>query len=485
MQAANSIGREKNRGTRSAIILVGMVGILAGCAEYKAEPIAPATTAVALESRRLDDPRLTQFIAAARPNGGPEWNLSTLTLASLYFHPDIELSRAKLATAEAAVTTARQRPNPIMSLLTSYNTTIATPSPWTIGAVVSFLVDASGQREARVAQTESMVDAARQDLDTASWQVRGQVRSALLALWVANGRMELINRRAAAQDEFVAVLERRFTVGEASALDVSRERINLNQLRLAAAEAGRQVDEARGKLAVAVGVPVRALSGVQPSLAEFDRPVAQSVIASASGPDLRHAALTNRSDVLGLLAEYQAAQNALRVEVAKQIPGLNLGPGYTYDQGERMFALEIGGELPVFNQNQGPIAEMTAKRREAAAKFTALQVQIIGAIDAALTNYQTSVRLHDMANDQYNRQSDRRRQLQRGVQLGELDRSTVMSADIELGVAELAKYDAQVQQRQALELLEDALQQPLFGADSLASLRAGTAKAVGRTVGQP
>ena len=48
------------------------------------------------------------------------------------------------------------------------------------------------------------------------------------------------------------------------------------------------------------------------------------------------------------------------------------------------------------------------------------------------------------------------------MQLGELDRSTVMSADIEIGVAELARYEAGVQQRQALEMLEDALQQPLF-----------------------
>lgn len=476
MRMMNSGMRVIYRNLTSAFLLAGMVGLLVGCAKYEDRPIRPAETAIALEARRLDDPRLARFIEAASPGAGRDWNLSSLTLASLYFHPEMELSRAKLAVAEAAVTTAKQRPNPILSFLPSYNTTVTTPSPWTIGSVITFLVDVSGQRTAKIEQSESMVEAAREDLATASWQVRGKVRSALLALWAAKGRSILVNQRAAAQDQFVAALERRFTIGEATALDVSRERINLNQLTLLAAEAARQEDEARANMAAAVGVPVRAFIGIEPSLAEFDRPVPAAMMAAATGPEYRRIALSTRSDVLGLLAEYQASQAALRLEVAKQVPTLNLGPGYTYDQGENMFSFEIGGELPILNQNQGPIAEMTAKRREAAARLLVLQAQIINGIDTALANHRAAIRTYKMANDQFSRQSDRRRQLQRGLELGELDRSTLMSADIELGVAALTRYEANVQQRQALEILEDVLQQPLFSSDGVASLRANAIK---------
>ena len=472
-----SIGVRPNyRSLKSALLLTGMVAFLAGCAKYEDRPVRPAETAVALEARRLDDPRLAQFIEAAKPGAGKDWNLSSLTLASLYFHPELELSRARLAVAEAAVLTAKQRPNPILSFLPSYNTTVSTPSPWTIGSVISFLVDVSGQRTAKIEQSEAMVQAAREDLATASWQVRGQVRTALLSLWAAKGRAILVNQRTAAQDQFVNALERRFTIGEVTALDLSRERINLNQLTLLSAEAARQEDEARAKLAAAVGVPVSSLNGIEPSLAEFDRPVPPALMAAVSGVEYRRIALATRSDVLGLLAEYEAAQAALRLEVAKQVPNLNLGPGYTYDQGENMFSFEIGGELPILNQNQGPIAEMTAKRREAAAKLIVLQAQIINGIDAALANHRAAVRMSEMADDHFNRQNIRRGQLQRAVQLGEMDRSPLMSADIELGVATLAKYDATVQQRQALEVLEDALQQPLFGTDGIAILRAQAAR---------
>ena len=37
-------------------------------------------------------------------------------------------------------------------------------------------------------------------------------------------------------------------------------------------------------------------------------------------------------------------------------------------------------DLPLFNQNQGPIAQARARREQAAARFTALQTQIIDSL---------------------------------------------------------------------------------------------------------
>jgi outer membrane protein TolC len=80
---------------------------------------------------------------------------------------------------------------------------------------------------------------------------------------------------------------------------------------------------------------------------------------------LRRRALTGRSDVQGLLAEYRAAESAVRLEVAKQYPNLLLGPGYTFDTGNQAYELTLAAaaELPIFNQNQGPLAEAEARRR--------------------------------------------------------------------------------------------------------------------------
>lgn len=476
----SSIQDRRGRGcVATAACLLSAVISMAGCAEYVPAPIAAVDTAAKLESRNLDDPRLMSFIQAAKPGTSPSgWNLSNLTLAALYFRPDMELSRAKLAVAEAEGVTARQRPNPVLSLLSSFNATVTTPSPWTVGGAINVLIDATGQRSARIARSESMVEAARQDLATASWQVRGQVRTALIELWATKGRHELLSRRAALQEQFIDVLERRFTVGGASALDVSRERITLNQLRLGLADVQRQATEARIKLAAAIGVPEKAVANIEPLLAEFDKPVGQSLSASMSDSDFRRTALERRSDVLGMLAEYEATQAALRLEIAKQYPTLTVGPGYAYDQRENKYSLELGGDLPVLNQNQGPVAEGVARRREAGARFMVLQAQIINTIDLAQANRHAAATLYGIADTQFVNQTSRTSRLQRGLQFGEFDQSTITAAEVELSVAELARYDAMVQQRQALGELEDALQQPLFGSDGVEFMRINAARTV-------
>ena len=439
--------------------------LLASCATYKPEPISPAANAAALESRSLDDPRLQQFVQLglalnADPDPGPAWDLSKLTLAALYFHPDLDVARARLAAARASVITARQVPNPSLGLGFTYNTTVTTPSPWTIGAIISFILETSGRREFRTAQAEALAEAARDDLATASWQVRGRLRTAFLNLWVVEQRLGLLRQRLDLQNQLASLLERRFAVGEASALDVTRERINRNQINLAVHDAERQSAEARAQLAMAIGVPTRALDNAQFALDVFDKPVQ---LGSEGAPELRREALVNRTDVRGLLAEYEAAQSALQLEIASQYPNLTLGPGYTYDQGDNKYNLNLTADLPVFHQNQGSIARAQARRREVAARFDALQVQIIGAIDTATASYRSATQAVKTADALLDEAQARERQIDDSFRVGQTDRPTLVTAKLELAAIQLSRLDTLMQQRQALGALEDALQQPLFG----------------------
>lgn len=442
--------------------------LLVGCASYTPKPIAPSSTAAVLERRTLDEPRLSLFIAAASPTyvgGAQAWDISTLTLAALYYHPDVEISRNRLALARAGVITAGQMPNPTLTLAPGSGI-LATeaPSALTLGFLISFVIETFGKREARVQQARHVTEAARHDLATAAWQVRGGVRTALLDLWAAEGRLRLAQKRRVLQEQIVALLERRFTAGESSALDVARERISLSQITLSAREAERNAAEARARLGAAVGVPSRAIEQVQVRLAAFDNPPETPDLNDMSEGSLRRRALTERADVLGMLAEYEAAQSALRLEVAKQYPNVALGPGYAFDRGDSLYNFELSVDLPIFNQNQGQIAEAEARRKEFAAKFIALQAKIIGDIDRAIASYRGAARTLATANTLLQSQVRRRQQLDRAFQMGEVDRLAPLTADIEQEVVQLARYEALVQQREAMALLEDALQRSLFDA---------------------
>ena len=434
----------------------------AACATYRAEPIAPQQTAAALDARTFNDPRLMAFIDATaprQPQPASTWNLETLTLAALYFHPDLEIAYAKLSVAEAAIRTAAQIPNPTFNLTPQFNATSANPTAWTVGTAINLLLELFGKRAARTEQARALAEAARFDLATAAWQVRGRVRSALLDFWAAQQNVALSQQRLELQNQLVGFLERRLAVGEASGLDVARERVNQDQFALAVQDARRDSADARAVLATAVGVPLQALDGVDPDLGAVTGAVAPP---PATIGLLRREALTRRSDITSSLRQYQAAQAALKLQIANQYPNLTLGPGYSYDQGDSKFSLAATIDLPIFNQNQGQIAEAAARRRQAAANFMGLQAQIIGQVDRARTAYGSTTQSLAVADALLAQQGGRQGRTRDLFRAGQIDHVTLLAGDLEVATTKISRLQALVSQRRALGQIEDALQQPIF-----------------------
>src|SRR5271170_5191115 len=107
--------------SRLAATLASM--LLAGCAaqRYQPAPLAPDAAASAFNARSLADPGLRSFeesslgrsIEAWPP---AEWDRATLSLAALYFNPQLEEARASVAESQGALKTAGARPNPTLSV---------------------------------------------------------------------------------------------------------------------------------------------------------------------------------------------------------------------------------------------------------------------------------------------------------------------------------------------------------------------------------
>jgi cobalt-zinc-cadmium efflux system outer membrane protein len=464
----------------SSIIATALAMLCAGCTAYRPAPLSAVRNAQAIQARSLDDPRLWTFVAAARA-GAPlpadrgvdddaatdaqvrrNWDLATLTLAALYFHPDLDLARADLAEARAGIRTARQVPNPSLSFEDLSYTPGAPPgTAWTIAPVINFMIETVGKREKRTAEATAMLQAARGELRSASWRVRAGVRDALIDLWAAQRRQDLLQARLDAQGQLVILLERGLAAGETSGLELARERAERNRINLAARDAERAAVAARSQLAASIGIPLQALDGARLSFDAFEKPAQPE--AAVADSDLRQEALTRRSDVQTLLADYAAAEAALALEVANQYPNLTLSPGYEWDAGRHRYMLLPAVDLPLFNQNQGPIAQARARREQAAARFTALQTQIIDSLDGATALYRATNQTLATADSLLNGEQDRERQTLRMFEAGEIDRPTLLSMQLERIAAEQSQLDVTVQQRQALAAVEDALQHPFFG----------------------
>ena len=173
-------------------------------------------------------------------------------------------------------------------------------------------------------------------------------------------------------------------------------------------------------------------------------------------------ALLNRPDILSNLSKYAAAESALRLEIAKQYPDLNIGPNYLLDTGqEHKPGVGISLTLPIMNQNQGPIAEAKARRDETAATFLSLQTQVIGEIDRSIAGYQAALHKLEVADSMLSEKKKQQESTQAQFNAGEVDRLALLSAEFELMTVVASRLDTLVQAQQSLGLLEDALQYPL------------------------
>ena len=317
-------------------------------------------------------------------------------------------------------------------------------------------IETAGKRGHRIAQAGHLSDAAKLNIAGTAWQVRGRLRRALVDFYAASEQQRLLAAQQAAQEQNVKLLEGQLAAGAASPAEVTRERIALDTTRLAAHDATRQRAESRVAVAEAVGIPVGSLDRVEISFAGLDR-----VPPGLDSPAARRQALLNRADVLAGLSESAASEAALRLEVAKQYPDIHLNPGYEYDQGDNKWGVGLSLELPVLNQNQGPIAEAGARRNESAARFNALQARVLAEIERGVAGYRAALEKSATADSLLANLEKQERVLRGRLEAGEASRSEVIAGQVELGAARLARADAVAKAQQALGQLEEALQSPV------------------------
>ncbi len=432
----------------------------AGCARFEARPVVPGQTARALDARSLDDPGLRRFLDANhRTPSGPGWAFEDLYLAALYYHPALDLARAQWQTALGGDKVAAGRPNPTASLVPGYNISSVSPlTPWMPAVTFDVPIETAGKRGYRMAQARHLSESARLNVATAAWQVRNGLRVALTDHLAAEKREAILGRQGAFLESIVASLDQRFQAGAVSGAELAPTRIALNRARIELLDARQQRADSRVRLAEAMGLPAAALTGI--GLQDGFDPNT-GALATMLTPDARREALQSRSDILAALAEYEASQSALQLEIARQYPDIHIGPGYQYDQGDHKFTLALNAELPVFNQNQGPIATAKAKRNEAAARFIGVQAKAIAEIDRATASFRIA-RENLAAMDSLS--ETQKRQLatvEQQVQAGAAERLDLLNARIDAAGGDLLRLAAETKLRQSAAALEDAVQRPL------------------------
>lgn len=366
------------------------------------------------------------------------------------------MAEARRKAADAALISAGARSNPTGSASAQKNTSAAPGTPaWTYGLGLDVPLDLAGKRDLRATRAVWQARSAEQAQAEALWRIRSRTRDAYLAAYPLD---RAAAERASIQEELARETDRRLAAGMVGSGEALQARLAARQSRLAAQDARRRSDEGRRKLAASIGLPAQAL---ETTVLLFDDVSAAELPAAPEVAIAARQALQVRPDVLAALADYEASQVALQIEVARQYPDLSIGPGYSWDAGALKWSLGLALSLPIFDRNRGPIAEAEARRQEAAASFRTIQEQAQTEIGDALAAYGQAFSQMGMAQRIADDQRSRLRSAEVAFNAGAVDKLALLASRLEASAAESVLTESLLDALRAAGRVEDALRRPL------------------------
>lgn len=446
------------KGWGCELVLLTLGG--SGCTlpRYEPAPLDAASGVQEFSTRTLTSPEFLAFARAHWPFAeefpSPPRGLEALTLAGFFHRRELGVARAALAGARAAEASAAQRPNPTLTF--DPEVVPGNPEPWILGFQLDVPIETAGKRGLRSRAAEERTRAAEIELYASAWRVRSEVRATLVEYLAARAERGALDGLSEAREAQRALLAAQLAAGRIGRLELAEVERELAGLALERASLATRTASARAALASALGVPSAALEGIE--LADellFELPSAPAAVAA------RDLGLPSRLDLRAGLSEYSVAEAELALEIARAIPDLHLGPGYHWDQGDHKFLLGLALELPLFHQNEGPIAEAHAARTAAEARFLARQESAIGAIEQARVAYAGTLQEVEAARQGLVEARAREARVVRTLEAGAGDRPGVIGARVARLELERELGLRAAQAARALGALEDELQRPL------------------------
>lgn len=443
-----------------------IVLVITGCARFQRVELNPSKLYQDFYARSLDSAELKTFIETQTGKTNinwplKEWDFEHLALAGLFYNPEIETARLSIKSAESAIITAGARPNPSISPLGAINRTALGQegvNPWLPAVDIAVPIETANKRKLRIAVATNRVEIAKLNLVSTAWQVRANIRNIWIELLSAQSRSNILQSQIKLLEKIKSSMESQLDAGEIKATDVTPSIIAIASAQIELSSAIRQFNESLPQLASAIGVPLEAVKNID-ILLKFNYDT--NLLSYFLSTNAIETALKTRPDILAQLYEYEAAQSALQLEIAKQYPDIVIGPGYEWDQGEHKWKLGLTVELPIFNRNQGPIAEALANRNLAAAKFNEIQIKAISEMEEAIVSANTALeelrRFQTLQQIKEKHLQDLEAQLKSGV----IDSLVLEHARVDLFSIEKPLIEAYINWEKAIAKLESAFYRPL------------------------
>lgn len=343
---------------------------VAGCVAYDPAPLDPDAELAALRATTLAGLAVTH----ARPGEGLDATAAfdpanglderEVVAVALTLNPALRLKRLEAGEAQALLITAGLWPNPEVGVswqpgiggapghTMEWNLLVDLLQPW--------------RRSARVDAAAARVDQVKAGVVAEEWRVVREARLRRLDVLAAEQTVALLTDEVALRERTLDFARRAREAGERTQLDVSASELDLAEVRRERRRVETDLEAARRALNETLGLP----PSYAIRLAESGKPLAVTVFEEVADEELERRLLAGRFELRALEAAYRRAEHELRLAVASQFPKLDLGLGLDREgEGDRFLGPTAELEIPLFDRNQGEIAEKLVARDRARAEY--------------------------------------------------------------------------------------------------------------------
>jgi len=394
--------------------------LLASCQSYEPAPLDMKAFDASLDARLLDTEPVAEFarrIDELDQDVPLEFDLSDgISYAegevlALFYNPDLRIARLEAGVALANRETAGLWEDPVFGF---DGAEIISPSaPFEYGFMGSFTIPISGRLDVEKDRAGALYEAQRRRVVDAEWRTRALLRRHWTAWTAAVANVELLGEIIVKLEEIGERAGHLATAGELNRVEHRLLRIELADLVVQATEMELQVITAESALLEVLGLGPDAAPLLQPAFQDITVPEIENVTDRL---------IESNTELAVHFAEYQAAEDTLRLEITKQFPDIVIGSGYGTEFNDRRVMFGVSIPIPILNANRAPIAEATARREVVRARAETT----FASLDRDLAAASATLDAKRSQREQYEQLvvpllTDQERDLRRIAELGELD----------------------------------------------------------------
>ncbi len=344
----------------SGFVVLGISSVFGGCQGYERAPLDIISHRSIVEDRIKTIEPIDAFLDRLTESGNrtpehfdPNDGLSVAEgeVLALFYNADLRLARLTANVALANYETAGLWEDPEFGF--DGAEILSSAGPFEYGLTLGLTIPISGQLGVAKDRAGAAYEAELRRIVDAEWTTRSRVRSAWATWTVAETRVHLLSEMIEQIERIGLITDRLEEAGELAHVEARLLRAELLQAHVRQAQAEFTATQAR--------VNLLGLLGLSPT-SDINLIASLEINETTSSEDELGRLIESNTLLAVRRAEYQIAEETLRLEIRKQYPDITIGGGYGSEDKDDRLLLGLSIPIPIFNANRSGIAQAKAGR---------------------------------------------------------------------------------------------------------------------------